>query len=495
MDGMNIDNEKFWNAWLAINGLNNSLADGSADGLSISCVDLSGCPLISSSGAANAYQSKIKSLSNNGSTFNLPKAISPLVSRINSIKTTLEKNDEKTKELFDSLTKEAFSDFVEEGFGEDVANECKEKIPIDSMTKFFLEGFNNDVDPQNIWNSWFGVENDAAYEAVQFLFGTAKKALGESSKKETKDRWKTDKVEQVKIVDNDNPYRVGKKLPYGNVSIWSHTIHNLDFEVAGDSGIVGDESKKGSYASYDYDVLYAKGKTTAKVGPGYIGADADYEAGVFQISGDAQAMWTTANGQELLGASASGEISVAEAYLKGKAVAGGYTDEFGRHHTEVGVQAKIGADFVKAEGSVSGNVLGLEATAGGAVKLGLGAQFDLGFEDGEFKCHAGLACGPGVEVYASINVGGLVGNVIDWGNQAYEAAKPEIDKIKEDPLKYASEKVNQATTWAAGAWDDTKSWAAGAWDDTKSWASDKWDDTKSWASDKWDTFTGWLPWN
>ncbi len=254
------------------------------------------------------------------------------------------------------------------------------------------------------WDSWFGTQNEGAWDFLQSIFD----GIGITSEKGTE---KKKEHELDDVYDNDNPYRVGKNLPY-NVAFLSFSLGKFSKHMDGDSGTLYEGFGE---LTGEWEGMYANGSASARMGRGYIGADASFEAGIFRGELDYNnSFWTTADGQELLGVSASAEVSVVDVYAKGRAAMGIYEDEMGQRHTEVGVQAKVGVDLVKVEGEASLNVLGVEGTVSASAKIGLGAQFDVGYVDGQFQFHVGVAAGVGFEVGGSINVSGLVENAVTW---------------------------------------------------------------------------------
>ncbi len=252
-----------------------------------------------------------------------------------------------------------------------------------------------------ICNSWFGVQNQDAWDYLKGLFD----GLGKNSEERTEHKKEGD---FATVYDNGNDYRVGKNLPYNfSIFYWS---------LGKDSGsMMSDKKDLGAGFTGSYEGMYYNADASARAGRGYVGADASFEAGIFHGEVDYDhTFWEGADGQELLGVHGSAEVSVVDVYAKGRVGMGVYTDEMGQKHTEMGVQAKVGVDLVKAEASASVNVLGAEATVSAAAKIGVGAQFDVGYVDGEFQFHVGVAAGVGFEVSGSINVGGLFENAVNW---------------------------------------------------------------------------------
>ncbi len=87
----------------------------------------------------------------------------------------------------------------------------------------------------------------------------------------------------------------------------------------------------------------------------------------------------------------------------------------------VGVDAEV--VLVEVEGSVGVNILGGEASVSGSVKVGFGANADVGYKDGVFKCEIGASLGIGFDVGFEVDVGGMVNTAADVASSAWDGLK------------------------------------------------------------------------
>lgn len=145
------------------------------------------------------------------------------------------------------------------------------------------------------------------------------------------------------------------------------------------------------------------------------GVSAEIGASVCAISGAA----AVGIGNSMLGVNASGN---AEAISAGASASGKVEiiDKNGKFNPTAKVGLEAEANLFKAEGKVSGSVLGVDAAVTGGVTIGVGAHADIGFQDGIFKFDVGASLGVGVSIGFEVNVGELVGGVLGVATSVFE---------------------------------------------------------------------------
>lgn len=214
------------------------------------------------------------------------------------------------------------------------------------------------------------------------------------------------------VVGSDNQYRVGQNWRYGSVELYKNgktvegSVLGVDFSADGKYGSVSGRA----------DLLYGKASANFELGIDHVELSASAEASILhaEIKGQTASL-QDANGYLKLGADGSVSADVAKVYAKGKIGAGYYKGADGQMHLDAGIQGSIGADLCSA--TAKGNVdLGPIGVGGQAtVKIGIGAQANLGFEDGKLNLHLGIAVGVGVELGVSLDVGRAAKAVVDFG--------------------------------------------------------------------------------
>lgn len=210
-------------------------------------------------------------------------------------------------------------------------------------------------------------------------------------------------------IGSDNDYRVGQNLKYGNVSLYSKSI--------GDTGSIYNVGKfetgnKFVGASGRMDLGYGKYNAAAEIGLWRTELSASAEASVLHTEISSY----VGNGQEgiaKLGADGNVSADIGKVYANGMVSAGLYKDKDGITRLDAGVKIAAGADLCSA--TAKGNVdLGPVSVGGQAtVKVGIGAQANVGFEDGVFNLHLGIALGVGVELGVSVDLSRGTQFVID----------------------------------------------------------------------------------
>lgn len=231
---------------------------------------------------------------------------------------------------------------------------------------------------------------------------------------------------QKTTIGSDNQYRVGQNWRYGSVGLYNNSkvvegsLLGVDFSASGKYGSVSGRA----------DFLYGKATANFEIGPDHIELSASAEASLLhaEIKGQTAALEDD-NGYLRLAANGSVSADVAKVYANGKIGAGYYKGADGKMHLDAGIQGSVGADLCSA--TAKGNVdLGPIGVGGQAtVKIGIGAQANLGFEDGKFNLHLGLAFGVGVELGVSIDLSRATKAVVDFGKAAYSKGKEIVNDI------------------------------------------------------------------
>ena len=283
-----------------------------------------------------------------------------------------------------------------------------------------------------IYDSYYGVENEAAYNIFKKIYeNLLKSSTSTGSKAASKKAEKTEKFSNLKDyidfmqkVNNykhlskitekkdsleekfkewagdkfDKDYKAGKKLAFETIDLYKWKL--VDYSKA--SYEIGDDEGN---LKWGVRANARDASISASIGPGHVKLDASAEYNLLKANASYQSpALQTKDGLEVLSASANGEISVCHAEASAKAVAGRYTDEkTGRKYWDIGANFKAEADLVKIDGSVSGTVAGVTGTVSGGVKIGLGAEASVGWSGGKLKCNLSLAAGFGFEVGFSLD--------------------------------------------------------------------------------------------
>ena len=213
-----------------------------------------------------------------------------------------------------------------------------------------------------------------------------------------------------------NQYRVGQNWSYGSVALYSKSWKPDRVSVLGVSGGLQNDY---AYISGGVYLLTAKASANFEIGPDHIELSASAEASLLHVDTAMGASLTA--GQALgegfdwvpddlvlAGANFTGSADLCKVYAKGKIGAGYYKGADGKMHLDAGIQGSIGADLCSATGTADVTVLGVNASVTGTVKIGIGAQANLGFEDGKLNVHLGVAFGVGVELGFSLDLSGAV---------------------------------------------------------------------------------------
>ena len=83
----------------------------------------------------------------------------------------------------------------------------------------------------------------------------------------------------------------------------------------------------------------------------------------------------------------------------------------------------MGAYLAKAEGSVSGTVLGVKASAKAEVSVGIGASAKFGLSNGKLRCELGAALGIGVKISFDLDFSGAVNAVKSTAEKVWNGVK------------------------------------------------------------------------
>ena len=236
---------------------------------------------------------------------------------------------------------------------------------------------------------------------------------------------------------SDNQYRLGQNWAYGSATLYSD-YKTAEWNAASYKNDWGDENLN---ASVEADFIHAECKAGYEGGPDHIMASASADFSIFhgELEGGAKLenLNTKYGELESLGANGKLECDVAHAYANAKVGAGLYKDEFGKIRLDAGIQGSVGADLCSASATGTATILGTNISGTATVKVGIGAQANIGFEDGKLNFHLGLALGVGVELGFSLDTSQLTSVI-------FGAALDEAKKIPG---------VNEAVNWVSGWFD------------------------------------------
>ena len=112
-------------------------------------------------------------------------------------------------------------------------------------------------------------------------------------------------------------------------------------------------------------------------------------------------------GNDMLGANASGEVTVGKVSGQVEAEAG-LMGEDGSFNPHAKLEASAEAILVDAQAQAGVTVLGTEAKVEGSVNIGVGAHANVEIGDGKIECDIGASLGIGASVKFSIDYGGTV---------------------------------------------------------------------------------------
>lgn len=316
---------------------------------------------------------------------------------------------------------------------EELSKNLMGTIELLKMSRSFEAG-----EATTIYDSFYGVQNQAAVDFFKNMFGGFLKKVEKKAEKLSEDIFTDkfndsvkDKLSKINTKSNnlktnlenkfkakagdkyDKDYKLGKNWFFG-------TVNFKKFETGKKEGSLW-QNESGS-------VKVGAGECQASfsVGPGHVVADASFSADGLKLekSYNTPAI-TTSDGLEVLSGGVSGDVSVLHAEGSAKAGLGGYYDSEGKKHFEAGAQVKLEADLVKANASAEGTLLGVTAEVSGGVKIGIGAQADVGFVDNQLHCNLSVAAGLGFEV----------GFTLDFGKVTdYLASKIRVSNNKADYL-------------------------------------------------------------
>ena len=194
---------------------------------------------------------------------------------------------------------------------------------------------------------------------------------------------------------------MGQNWKYDAIDVYKKDLWNFSdslWEKSKDiEGEWGSASGKVSVGSFDTHGSF-------RVGPDHIVLDASASIDGFKVEGAYEApALKTKDGLEIYSVGFGGEVSVLHAEAKARAGAGWFEDEDGKKHLEAGVQLKAEADLIKATASTQTTLLGVTAKGSVGVKIGVGAQVDIGFVDGKLNFNVSAAVGLGFEIGVSLD--------------------------------------------------------------------------------------------
>lgn len=220
------------------------------------------------------------------------------------------------------------------------------------------------------------------------------------------------KQKKIPLAATDNKYDVKREATLFEYTLagWEASDALLHGDASGEYGIA---SGSASYdvAKYEAEASLKAGLYSTKVGPD------GKEVRVLEpgISAKVGAGFTAFE------AEASGKIGTDDFNLHGK-VDGKALTASAEAKLEVGIidgkpvgHVKMGAEANLAEvsGEVGLNVIGVDAKVTGSLKVGVGADLDVGYKDGKFSCEIGASLGVGFDVGFEVDVGGLVDGVTE----------------------------------------------------------------------------------
>lgn len=265
-----------------------------------------------------------------------------------------------------------------------------------------------------------------------------------------KQKWLDDKLDGTKLGEmlktsdknwgSKNDYKLGKNWKYANTTLYSQSVQG-EWAVAGVGGKVETNGKYGSaYAQGDVAALYAKANASCTVTPGAVKVSAGAEASLLHATGSAGAKTKIGNAE--FGAKIDGKVDVAHVYAEGSAGFGCYKGKDGKTHIDAGIQAKIGADLVSATatGTIETPIGDISGSA--TVKVGIGAQADIGLQNGKLNVHIGVAVGVGVELGFSVDLTKTIDGAKEIAKTASGAVKNAYNNTK-DAIKSGAEAVGK----------------------------------------------------
>ena len=185
-------------------------------------------------------------------------------------------------------------------------------------------------------------------------------------------------------------------------------------------GKIGDDNNG---ASAEIDLLHAEASATAEVGPDHARASVSAEASLLHLEAEGHA------GNEYVGAKGSVTADVGHVYGEASAAIGYYRGEDGKMHLDAGVKAECGAELCSATASGSVRVGGVEMGGTAKVKVGVGAQFECGIQDGKFNFKIGASLGIGFELGFSLDFSG----VGEFCQKVYEDC-PVVKAVVDSPI-------------------------------------------------------------
>lgn len=323
---------------------------------------------------------------------------------------------------FKGMAQEVRGNMGEGSFKEGFVNLVKEGRNANSVRgdKSYIVGYNTKYANFNVYRKGLWSAKDIEHDTV----------YGKNDKQYKKD---------LKVVsDNlDKSYEnrevmfdsYGRSSGYwGYVDVGEGTAEATLFKQRAEGGFVTSsgytDMRTDGYEEFNF--LQAKATANIEYGIDHINLSATASVCVASVEAGASTEFETRIGDcklHLGSAHIRGDARALEADVKAFATAGLYKGEDGKTHLDAGIRLEANAELCSAGVSGGTDFLGIGTSASARVKIGAGAQFNVGFQDGEFKFKIGLAVGVGFEVGGSIDISGAIDNLTElWEHADFKKA-------------------------------------------------------------------------
>ena len=124
-------------------------------------------------------------------------------------------------------------------------------------------------------------------------------------------------------------------------------------------------------------------------------------------------------------AEAKGEVKVGHAEAK----AGGKARWIAGKGPEIVAEGNVGAYLAKANGTVSGTLMGVKASATGEVSVGFGISGKFGLTGGRLRAEFGAALGLGAKISFDLDIGGAVDGVKNLASKTFQTIKDSVPTL------------------------------------------------------------------
>ena len=124
-------------------------------------------------------------------------------------------------------------------------------------------------------------------------------------------------------------------------------------------------------------------------------------------------------------AEAKGEVKVGHAEAK----AGGKARWIAGKGPELVAEGNAGAYLAKANGTVSGTLMGIKGSATGEVSVGIGISGKFGITGGKIRAEFGAALGIGAKISFDVDIGGAVDGVKNVISKGFQTVKDSVPSI------------------------------------------------------------------